>query len=125
MNLRECDENCKVCLTYFNPKGEKILKCKHSDLSEIIMICIISVFSLAILLICLLLFLIKLKNKKLKIQNIDRYERIKAEETPNKTIKNTPYIKRKFSRLNLNDKTTAQMNKKKTSATTLTAGKKY
>jgi hypothetical protein len=124
MNLRECDENCKICLTYYNPNGDKILKCKHSDLSEIIMICILAAFSIAILLICFLLFLLRRKNKNLKIKNIETDERIRAEETPLKSIKNVPYTKRKISRMNLIGRNTSLMNKKRTSATTVTAGKK-
>jgi hypothetical protein len=122
MDLKDCDENCKICLTYFNPDGEKILKCKHSDTSEVIMISLLVAFSSLCFLICFLLFLIRQKRKKPKIKKIETEERIIAENTPIKSTKNLPYIKRKISRLNLNDGN-SNMKKRKTSATTVTVKK--
>jgi len=104
MSLLDCDANCKNCLTYFTPSGQKVLKCEPSDANVAILI---SVFLLTILLIvsiCTLKFLLYLKEKKQShLEKTSKEERIRSDSIHVKSRRIKNFIKRKKGRLNVMD----------------------
>lgn len=119
MTENNCKENCDKCITYFTPVGNKVYKCKEEDNSEIYLISYLIAVCVISIALVLVLFLIRRKNKRLINAYSDKEERIKSKIISKDSKKLQGYIKRKMSRLNINN-----FNSSKNNKTILTSAKK-